>query len=436
MKPPGTAHRIALVDANSFYCSAERVWRPDLERTAIIVLSNNDGCVVSRTPEAKALQIPMGAPWFQIKDVAHKHGIVAFSSNYTLYGDMSRRFMDVLAQFAAPEDVEQYSIDECFLDFSAQPALDLTATGRVIRDRVKRWTGLPVCAGFGSTKTLAKMANNCAKKQSQWNGVCDLTALSEQELDDVLCQVEVKDVWGIGRRLSAQLIEGGIRTAADLRRSDAKRIRERFSVVVERTVSELQGVSCLAWETEPADKKQIIASRSFGAPIYTFEELCEPIRTHANRAGEKLRQQGSAAGRVGVWIQTNAFRPQDKQYSPTRSVALPTATDDTAVIAAWAVAVLRNVFREGYRYVKAGVMLDDIRPRSLVQGSLFGSAPPEQDLRREKLMSVLDHANQKWGRGTMGIGEGGIKEQRSWAMQRGMLSPRYTTNWDELREVT
>lgn len=436
MNPPAARRRIALVDANSFYCSCERVFRPDIGHVPLVVLSNNDGCVVARDGLVKQLGVPMGVPWFQIKDLAQKHGIVAFSSNYTLYGDLSRRFMDVLGQFVPPEDQEVYSIDECFLDFTHHRLDDATATGRVIRDRVKRWTSLPVCVGFGSTKTLSKMANNIAKKQPRWGGVCDLTALTETELEDVLGQIEVRDVWGIGHKLSAKLIQGGVKTAADLRRCDPKRIRERFGVVVERTVSELQGVSCVAWETEPPAKQQIIASRSFGGPLYTLEELGEPIRFHANRAAEKLRQQASVAGRVGIWIQTNIFRPQDRQYTPMRSVALPIATDDTAVIAAWAAAVLRACWRDGFRYVKAGVMLDDIRPKGTMQGSLFDALPPEQDLRREKLMAVLDRANGKWGRGSMGIGEGGIKGQRAWTMNRGMLSPRYTTSWDELRVVS
>jgi DNA polymerase V len=436
MDPPCQPQTIALVDANSFYCSCERVFRPDLANVPVVVLSNNDGCVVARSKEVKALGVAMGVPWFQIKDLAKKHGVVAFSSNYTLYGDISRRFMSTLGEFVPSSDQEIYSIDESFLDFTHHRLPDPTATGRLIRDRVKRNTALPVCVGFGSTKTMAKLANNVAKKQPQWGGVCDLTALTERELEETLGHVPVCDVWGIGRKISAQLIEGGIHTVADLRRADPKRIRERFSVVVERTVSELQGVSCVAWETEPPAKKQIIASRSFGHPLVTLDELRAPIHFHANRAAEKLRQQGSAAGRVGIWIQTNIFREQDAQYTPNRSVAMPVASDDTATIAAWAMAILEAVWRPGYRYVKAGVMLDDLRPRGLVQGGLFDAPAPEQGVRREALMGVLDAANKKWGRGSMGIGAGGVKTQDGWGMQRGNLSPRYTTNWDELRVVT
>lgn len=435
MKFVDTPRRLALVDANSFYCSVERIFRPDLEGVPVVVLSNNDGCVVARSAEVKKLGVAMGMPWFQMKDLARQHNILAFSSNYTLYGDISRRFMAVLAQFVPPEEQEVYSIDECFLDFTHQPQLDLTVIGRLMRDRVKRWTGLPVCAGFGSTKTLAKFANNVAKKQPQWGGVCDLTALTEVELVEVLGQFEVRDVWGIGRKIAMQLMDYGVRTAADLRACDPKRIRERFTVVLERTVSELRGIACVAWENQPSAKKQIIASRSFGGPLYTPEQLAEPVRFHMQRAAEKLRQQDSIAGSVGVFLETNRFRPQDAQYSPSRAIHLPVATDDTAALTSWATTLMRAIYKPGFRYVKAGVMLMDLRERGVVQGSLFNSISPERDLRRETLMGVLDRANGKWGRGTMGVGSAGVKNQSGWAMSRENLSPCYTTRWDELREV-
>lgn len=429
--------RIALVDANSFYCSAERVFRPDLvEGIAVVVLSNNDGCVVARSAEAKALGVPMGKPWFQLRDEARRNRwpVVAFSSNYTLYGDLSARFMSVLAQFVAPEDVEQYSIDECFLDFSSHRC-DLTATGHAIRNRVKQWTGLPVCVGFGASKTLAKLANRCAKKEPRWQGVCDLTAMDSAEVEQTLARVPVQDVWGIGRKLAEVLIRGGIKTAADLRRAEPKRIRERFNVVVERSVSELHGTSCITWETEPPAKQQIISSRSFGAPLYTLDELREPVHVYMARAAEKLRRQGSTAGRVGVWIETNRFRSQDAQYSPSQSIRLPDATDDTASLTAWAVALLRSIWREGYRYVKAGVMLDELRPKAMMQGTLFDAAPATKRVRRDQLMAVLDTAARKWGRGTVGVGHAGVKAPPRWVMQRGLMSPRYTTRWDEVRCV-
>jgi DNA polymerase V len=436
MEPPEAPRRIALVDANSFYCSAEKVWRPDLEHVPVVVLSNNDGCVVARDALVKKLGVPMGVPWFQLRDQARKNHwpIVAFSSNYELYGDMSRRFHTVLAQFCAPGEQERYSIDECFLDLSCH-RIDPMTTGHEIKNRVKQWTGLGVCVGFGRSKTQAKLANNIAKKQPAFGGVCDLTSMTEHELQALLETVPVQDVWGVGRKIAEALIRGGITTAAQLRRTDPKRIRERFTVVVERTVSELNGVPCIAWEDQPPAKKQIISSRSFGGPIYTVDELADAVRMHAGMAAAKLRQQGSVAGRVGVFIETNRFRPQDPQYSPFKSIKLPVPSDDTAVITTWAIQVLRATFRP-FRFVKAGVMLDDIRERGVTQGSLFDALPPERDLKREKLMGVLDKANDKWGRGTLGIGSAGVKGEREWSMNRSMVSPRYSTRWDELREVT
>lgn len=429
MKP----RRIALVDVNNCYVSCERLMRPDLDRVPMVILSNNDGCCVARSAEVKALGVKMGTPWFHMKDLAKQHGIRAMSSNYALYGDMSRRFHAVLAQWVPPECQEIYSIDECFLDFAGQDRLDLTETGPAIKAQVKQWVGLPVSVGIGSTKTLAKFANHVGKKQPRWGGVCDLTALTSADRLALMDQFPVQEVWGVGRRLAEQLIELGIPSVGALARSDAKRLRERFGVVMERTVSELNGVSCVAWETQPPAKQQIIASRSFGGPLYTLDQIAEPVRFHMGRAAEKLRQQGSVAGRVGILLETNRFRPQDPQYSPSRSISLPVASDDTAVLTTWAVAVLRAVFKAGYRYVKAGVMLDDLRPRGLQQGSLFDTQPPAQDLRREKLMGVLDKANGKWGRGSIGVGV--VKDQKGWAMNRDALSPRYTTCWDELRVV-
>jgi DNA polymerase V len=312
--------------------------------------------------------------------------------------------------------------------------LDLTETGQAIKAQVKQWVGLPVSVGIGATKTLAKFANHVGKKQPQWGGVCDLTALTTADRLALMDQFPVQEVWGVGRRLAEQLIELGIPTTGALARSDPKRMRERFGVVMERTVSELQGVSCVEWQTQPPAKQQILASRSFGGPLYTLDQIAEPVRFHMGRAAEKLRQQGSVAGRVGVILETNRFRPQDPQYSPSRAITLPVASNDTAVLTTWAVAVLRAVFKGGYRYVKAGVMLDDLRPRGMAQGTLFDSMPPERDHRRETLMGVLDRANLKWGRGSIAVGV--VKNQKGWAMNRDALSPRYTTCWEELRVVS
>jgi DNA polymerase V len=380
----------------------------------------------------KALGVAMGTPWFHMKDLAKRHGIIAMSSNYELYGDMSRRFHALVGAWGAQEI---YSIDESWLDFTDQPTADLTTTGHAVRTRVGQWLGLPISAGFGATKTLAKLANRCAKKQERWQGVCDLTSITEAELVALMGDIEVRDVWGIGRNIAMQLMEYGVRTVAELRACDARRVRERWGVVMERTVRELQGTACIEMEDEPPAKKQIVASRSFGSPLYTLEQLAEPVRFHMGRAAEKLRQQGGTAGRIGVFLETNRFRDQDAQYSPSKSIPLPADTADTATLTQWATSVLRAIYKPGFRYVKAGCMLMELGDRGVVQGSLFDAPPPARDVRREKLMGVLDKANNKWGRGTMGIGSAGVKQQRGWSMLRENLSPAYTTRWDELCAV-
>ena len=421
--------RIALVDVNNFYVSCERVFQPRLDGLPVVVLSNNDGCAVARSAEVKALGIAMGTPWHQMQDLVKQHGIIGLSSNYTLYGDMSRRTMSVLAQFAPDQEV--YSIDECFLDLTPQPHLDATRVGQAIRQRVKQWTGLPVCVGIGPTKTLAKLANHLAKKRAEWLGVCDLATLSPDALAETLATVGVREVWGVGRKLEEKLLGQGICTVADLRAMNPANARRQHSVVLERTVRELQGIACLDLEEVVPNKQQIIASRSFGAPVYDVGELAESVRAYMTRAAEKLRRQGSVAGAVGVWVETNRFRPQDPQYAPSLTVSLPEPTDDTLRLVGFATALLRRIYRTGFRYVKAGVMLLEIRERGVHQGSLF-DATPALDERRARLMAVLDRAAQKWGRGTIAPGSAGLAEGRRWAMKRGNMTPAYTTRWDEL----
>ncbi len=424
--------RIVLVDVNNFYVSCERVFMPRLEGVPVVVLSNNDGCAVARSAEVKALGVAMGTPWHKMQDLVKQHGIVGLSSNYTLYGDMSRRVMSIVGQFGPDQEV--YSIDECFLDLTPQPHLDATRTGQTIRQRVKQWTGLPVCVGIGPTKTFAKLANHIAKKRPEWSGVCDLATLPPDALGAVLATIGVREVWGVGRKLEEKLVGQGVCTVADLRAMDAAVARRQHSVVLERTVRELQGVACLDLEESAPNKQQIIASRSFGAPVYDVAELAESIRAYMTRAAEKLRRQDSVAGAVGVWIETNRFRPQDAQYCPSLTVNLPEPTDDTLRLVGFATALLRRIHRAGFRYVKAGVMLLEIRDRAVQQGSLFDTAPVF-DERRARLMSVMDRASQKWGRGTIAPGSAGMAEGRRWAMKRGNMTPAYTTRWDELVRV-
>ncbi len=425
------SRRFVLVDVNNFYVSCERLFQPRLEGVPVLVLSNCDGCVIARSAEVKAMGIAMGTPWFQLKNHARKQGIVALSSNYTLYGDMSARTMRTIGRWVPQDDQEVYSIDETFLDFTRQPRADLTAAGQAIRATVKQHVGLPVCVGAGSSKTLSKLANRFAKKQLRWNGVCDLTVLPDWELEALMADVDVTDVWGVGRRLGARLNVEGIRTALHLRQADPRRIRERYGVVLERSVRELRGAPCLDLEDIPP-KQQIVASRMFGAPIFDAGELAETIQEYMARAIRKLRQQNSVAGMVGVWLHTNPHRGQDAQHHPSASLPIPIPTDDIGTLTRAALAVMRALHRPGFRYTKSGVMLSDLRPKDLSQGDLFAHELVQP---RDALLDTLDRINTRWGRGTLGLGIAGLQRPRIWAMKRDQLTPAYTTRWSELATV-
>lgn len=425
--------RIVHIDVNAFYCSCERVFRPDLARRPIVVLSNGDGCVVARDAQVKALGIPMGEPWFRLKPFARQHGIVAFSSNYELYGDMSRRVMAVLGKFSP--DMEIYSIDEAFLDLTPQPQLASIQTGQAIRERVLRWTGLPVCVGIGRSKTEAKLADWIAKHDPAFGGVCDLAGMGALERRKREAQIEVGEVWGIGRRLTTRLRKFGILTVAELAGADPRQLRGHFGVVMERTVRELQGDACLALEETPQPRKQIISSRTFSAPVFTAEAMAESIREYMGRAAAKLRAQSSVAGAVGIWIETNRFRIQDAQHNGSVTIALPCPSDDTAVLTACAVGLMRQIFRPRYRYWKSGVILLDLSTKGTEQLALFDSYAIADEKRHGKASVVMDEINRKWGRDTIGIGSNGIKEPRSWSMRRNLLSQGYTTEWRNVPKV-
>ena len=419
---------IALVDVNNFYVSAERVLNPKLEGVPVVVLSNNDGCAVARSAEVKALGVKMGEPWFKLKDLARKHGIIALSSNYALYADMSNRVMSVLHDFSPRQEV--YSIDECFLDMEGMPG-DLTETGQTIRHRIKQWVGLPVCVGIASTKTLAKLANHVAKKRPQYDGVCNFKTMSVEQIDDILASIEVGEVWGIGRKLTAQLQAGGVLTVKQLRDFDVTRLRKRFGVVMERTVRELRGESCLEMVDVTPAKQQIISSRSFGRYVTDIKELEEAVSTYMSRAAEKLRRQHSVAATAYVYIRTNPHKEGEPQYSPGMMVALPQATNDTRELVDAVLVCLRRIYREEFRYQKAGVMLSDITPDNIYQGDLFTvrSTSP----RDTKLMSTLDQINLRMGKSAIKLASNGVGQ--SWKMKTGNKSPAYTTQWTELPTV-
>lgn len=417
----------ALVDGNNFYVSCERDFNPKLKDRPVVVLSNNDGCVVARSNEVKALGVKMGTPWFQLRELANKHGIVALSSNYSLYADISNRMMTVIGAFAPRQEI--YSIDECFLGLDGYTHFDLVAHAEAIRQRVRQWVGIPVCVGIGETKTLAKLANHCAKKDlAGADGVCDLTRLGPEERTRLYARIPVNEVWGVGRRLTEQLGRRGILTVEDLRGADPESLRQAFSVVLERTVRELNGTACLDLEEVAPNKQEIMSSRSFGAYVYTLGELQEAVAVYMSRAAEKLRRQGSLAGMAQVYIRTNPFRETAPQYQRGLNIPLTEATDDTLRLIRAAHWGLRKLYRPGYAYQKAGVALLDLRPRGQVQMNLFASAPD-----RQPLMQVMDRINATFGRGTLRSAAEGI--QPAWRMKRERMSPAYTTRWDQLPGV-
>ncbi len=419
--------KIALVDVNNCYVSCERVFNPSLEGKPVVVLSNNDGCVVARSSEVKALGVPMGEPWFRLKILARKHGIIAYSSNYALYADMSNRFMSILSAFSP--NIEIYSIDECFLDLSGFQK-DLTEHAQAIRQKVKQWVGLPVCVGIGSTKTLAKLANHVAKKRPEWNGVCDFTAMPASLQDRLFSEIDAGEIWGVGRKFKESLNALGIGTALDLRNADPAWIINRFSVTLGRTVSELNGIPCIELEEAAANKQQIMSSRSFGQPVQSFDELKESVTLHAARAAEKLRHQGSIAGGIQVHIRTNPFKPDDPQYSQGITVPIIEPTDDTMRLTKAALAGLKKIYRPGHAYAKAGVMLVELSKKNQLPIDLF--ADMETVERRSRLMKTMDAINLRYGKNTLGPGISGMAGRRSWSMKRGNKTPAYTTDWKEL----
>lgn len=416
---------IALVDVNNFYVSCERVFNPNMEGRPLVVLSNNDGCAVARSNEVKALGVKMGTPWFQMQDLARTHGITAYSSNYTLYADMSNRVMAILSEFSPQQEI--YSIDECFLELSGLRAHTLADHGQAIRQRVRQWTGLPVCVGIGATKTLAKLANHIAKKHPQFNSVCDLNAMSAEQHAQWFSRIDVGEIWGVGPRTAPKLNAIGIHSVLNLRQADPAMLRARFSVLMEKTVRELNGIVCIEMEQMTEPKQQIMSSRSFGALVSDLESLQQAVTQYMTRAADKLRRQGSAAGMVHVYIHTNPHQRDEAQYSPGFSIPLPEASDHTAQLVQAALCGLNRIYRTGYRYQKAGVMLSELVTKSAVQKDMFSL---HSSIKSDALMLALDGINRKMGKSTLHYAAEGISKK--WKMRAGNMSPRYTTHWAEL----
>jgi DNA polymerase V len=421
--------RIALVDCNNFFCSCERVFDPSLIGAPVVVLSNNDGCIISRSEEAKALGIPMGAPLHQQQEVIRKHGVRVYSSNYTLYGDMSARVMSILRN-SVPA-IEVYSIDESFLELP--PSFDEGAA-RALRAKILQWTGIPVCIGIARTKLLAKFANRYAKKNKQLTeGVFDLTTYWDPEglMADAPCDA----LWGVAKNTARKLATMGIHTVLEFQHADPTAVRKSLGVVGERIHRELNGIACLELEEMPPPRKGVMASRSFGSPVEALEDLEEALSNHVARATEKIRRFGLLATHMEVFLQTNRFRKEDPQYYPSSGVTLPTPTASTSELMAAARELLQSIYRPGYRYKKTGVMLAHLVSEEEYQPSLF-EAPAKGRIDIDK---IVDEINRRMGdpknpvitRASMGTPNSGGR----WKMKAERHSPNYTTDWRQLPVV-
>jgi len=417
---------IALIDCNNFYVSCERVFNPALKRKPVIVLSNNDGCVIARSQEVKDLGIKMGVPWFKVQNLARYHKVIVFSSNYTLYADMSNRVMKVVSEFAPNQEI--YSIDECFLDLTGFEHFGLTDYGQRIRSTINRLVGLPVCVGVGASKTLAKLANHIAKKCSVFDGVCNLNEITQGALDSLFSKIKVGEVWGVGRCIEKKLAKLGVNTVFDLKQSSPQALRKQFSVLMERTIRELNGESCIPLEKIASLKKQLVCSRGFGIPVSSLSELSEAVITYTTRVAEKLRRQKSVTAMVCVFIQTDPFKKKDRQYNPRRLIHLTNPTDDTRILINAVLTGLKSIYKPGFSYKKAGVLLDDLLPFSQHQKSLFDDK--EAQVHSEFLMQAIDGINNTMGSGTIKfLGEGLEKQWRAKAEKKTRC---YTTRIDEI----
>jgi len=415
---------IALVDCNSFYASCERIFNPKLLGRPIVVLSNNDGCIITRSNEAKQLGIKMGEPYFKAKKIIEENNVHVFSSNYSLYGDISERVMETLLRFSP--DVEIYSIDEAFLSFNGFKASELKAYCLHIRNIIKQWVGIPVSIGVSSTKTLSKAANHLAKKNSELGGVCILKDL--KIINEALKIIEIRDVWGIGKRLSKFLTSQGIKTAKQFVNLDRRWVRKNMGVVGEKTQMELKGISCLDLELVPSTRKSCCVSRSFSQTIENIEELMESVASYGSRVAEKIREENLVSQLMSVFIHTNHFNRKEKQYSNSIRLQLDFPTNNSSLIVKKAVEGARIIFRRGFRYKKAGVILYELHDASSVRG-LLDYDREESDL----LMKSLDEVNLRYGSSTLHLAAEGIKKK--WSMKRKKISPCYTTRFDELMIV-
>lgn len=422
---PSKPRRIALADANNFYVSCERVMQPRLLGKPVAVLSNNDGCVVARSDELKALGVAMGTPFHEIRDRVREHNVEVFSSNYAFYGDMSSRIVAVLGRFTPRMEV--YSIDESFLDLTGFPQDTLTDYALDIVKTVRMWTGIPLSIGIGPTKVLAKMANKTAKKARLPGGVMDISDPGLQQ--EILASLEVEDIWGIAGRWGERLRALGIDTALKLRDADPRQVRRHFGVVMERIVLELRGIYCLDLEEIDEPRQQIMASRSFGRKVTALRDLKEAVSSHTARAAERLRKQHADAQALMVFINTSPFNPREPQYAKSCTLRLAMPSCDTGKLIGVALKGLEAIYRQGFRYQRCGVMLTELSPQDNVGSDLFGTG----DDRSRRLMEAMDRINQRWGKGTLRYASEGFRQD--WRMRSGKRTPGYTTCWSDIPTV-
>ncbi len=415
------------------YVSCERVFDPSLNDKPVIVLSNNDGCAVARSNEAKSLNIKMGVPLFQIKDIVQQHKVLVLSSNYAMYAEMSRRFHTILASYVTAEEVEPYSIDECFVDFTAyEKNFDLEKVGQQMRQQIWKWLGLPVCVGIGRSKTEAKIANHIAKKNPGFNSVCDLVSMDPCNKEYYFSLIDVSEVWGVGRKHSKKLQGMGINTVLDLACAEPREIQKKFSIVMARTIYELQGISCIEIEHTPPSKKQIVASRSFGGRVTELTDLKEAISMYAQDACKRLRDEGLLCGCMIAFVQSNPFDPNVPFYNKSITGSFSEPTDCAIDFVKAATRMLNEIYKEGIKYKKCGVVLTCLEPKSGHTYDLLTDF--EMIEKKEQLMRALDNVHTKFGKKKIGVGPCFIPN-RNWSMSRDKLS-RNPFKWDELPLIT
>ena len=414
--------KVALIDCNSFYVSCERLFNPKIQNVPVVVLSNNDGCVISRSTEAKKLGIRMGEPYFKVKDLVKKNNVQIFSSNYALYGDLSRRVMKVLKGFT--DKIEIYSIDEAFLDLSHIKDEQVEEYGKQIRERVLKWTGIPTSVGISNTKTLSKVANHIAKKNKA--GVVFL----KENIDNILKDFDIADVWGVGRQLSKLYIKNGIDNAYKLKNISNTWVKKSTNVLGAKTVMELRGISCIDLETEETRRKSCCVSRSFGKKVESLDKLKESITTHCLNAAEKIRTDKQTTRAITIFIRTSPFDKNRKYYSNSITIELPVATNNSIELVKTAISGLGKIYKYGYFYQKAGVILSKLRDASEKELNLLA---PILENKSQPLMRAIDFTNAKYGRNAISIAQAGISND--WKMRREHSSRIDTASFDFLPKI-